>query len=114
MSGVVAYTERSGEFSGLPIVYSEFRSCHYPFSSRGFSPRQLREYSGKRAAATSVLLLPFTAIMNPFAQHDAVIMGERSSAASMGRRQLYPQGKDKNLSSPTDLSPLRALAYRSK
>ncbi|CAH2235717.1 jg1887, partial [Pararge aegeria aegeria] len=34
--------------------------------------------------------------------------------ARMGRRQLCPRGKDKNVSSPTALSTLRALAHKWK
>ncbi|CAH2207756.1 jg1359, partial [Pararge aegeria aegeria] len=44
--------------------------------------------------------------------HHQTIIG--LSKASMGKRQLYPRGKYKNLSSPTDLSNLRALAHKSK
>ncbi|CAH2268904.1 jg21172 [Pararge aegeria aegeria] len=37
-------------------------------SSRGCRTRRLRECNGERAAASSVLLLPFSAITNPPAQ----------------------------------------------
>ncbi|CAH2233544.1 jg13178 [Pararge aegeria aegeria] len=39
-----------------------------PLSSRGCRTRRLREYKGERAAASSVLLLPFIAITNSSAQ----------------------------------------------
>ncbi|CAH2209091.1 jg22176 [Pararge aegeria aegeria] len=47
-------------------------SCHHPSSSRACRTRRLREYNGERAAASSVLLLPSTAITN------VVIMGKSS------------------------------------
>ncbi|CAH2246027.1 jg13375 [Pararge aegeria aegeria] len=53
-------------------------SCHDPSSSYGCRPKLLKDNNGDQIAASAVLRLSYTAIINPPAQRWAVGMGKPS------------------------------------